>query len=204
MKNTQKKLKAKHFRYLTKEIIKDPMKYLDDFFRLEIDFESWQKEIRLITMYSCYPTMFRRRTYMDASSYCKKLIEQVEMAYVIFVKNGVQKQVKGTLSFFNCRNDYFNYHYNRLTYNGEENPCHELSLFFSYMSLAEWYKTLDDFWIYMGIDENEYGDHFGDRIVIIQELLLRLAYALHAIHKNDKLILTDSNKNTDSEEEIKD
>lgn len=201
MKNTQKKLKAKHFRYLSKEIIKDPKGYIERFFIQNIDFEAWQNEIKLITMYSCYPEMFRRRTYIDASSYCKDLIQQVEVAYVIFVKCGIKK--KKSISFFKCMSDYFNYEDNRLTYNGDKNPYYQLSLFFSYMSLTEWYKILDDFWIYMAIDENEYGDRFGDRIIIIQELLLRLAYALHTIYKNGELILADSHEDQDTEGEIK-
>jgi hypothetical protein len=37
MKNTQKKLKAKNFRYLSKEIIKNPMVYIHYFFRHQTD-----------------------------------------------------------------------------------------------------------------------------------------------------------------------
>lgn len=179
MKNTQKKLKAKHFRYLTKEIIKNPMKYLEDFFERYIHFGPWLNEVRLLVISSCYPEILSRKYYVDGSFLCKKLIQQVEMAYVIFVQSGVQKQENESFRFFNCRRDYFNYTNNKL-----EDPYYQLSLFFSYMSLADWYKTLDNFWIYMAMDENDDNDRFGDRIIVIQELLLLLANALHSIYEN--------------------
>lgn len=186
MKNTQKKLKAKHFRYLSKGIIKNPKEYLDYFFEIEIPFEEWKKEIILIVISSCYPKMLPRKVYVDGSLYCKELIMQVEMAYVIFVQSGVQKQKKEALSFFKCDRDYFNYIDNKITYNEAEDPYYQLALFFSYMSLAEWYKILDDFWLYMAMDKNDGNNRFGDRIIVIQELLLRLTNALYNICKKEK------------------
>lgn len=184
MKNTQKKLKAKHFRYLTKEIIDNPMDYLDYFFEREIDYEQWKNEIRLIILSSCYPEMISRKIYVNGSFYCKELIKQVEMAYVIFFQIGIKRQKKESLRLFKYRRGYFNYTNNKLIYEEVEDPYYQLGLFFSYMTLAEWYETLDDIWLYMTMGDNAYDDRFGDRIIIIQELLLRIAFALHSIHLN--------------------
>lgn len=164
-------------------MIKNPMIYIDDFFKYQTSINTWIRDIDLTINAGAYSAM-ACPLILDRGFYCRQIIEQVEVAYIIYKQCGLKKQ-SDPLSFYKTKEDYFNY--TRLRnhgFNGEIDPADTLSKFFSFQSLSKWYSTLDDIMVYLTNAENSSYDRFGDKIVAIKELLFRLAYALHNIYMN--------------------
>ncbi|MFD2554348.1 hypothetical protein [Sphingobacterium tabacisoli] len=185
MKNTQKKLKAKHFRYLNKDTVKNPMIYLVDFFSHESDFNRCLTDIDTIINASINKKM-RSSKSMFFGDNIIELIRRVEIAYVIYKKYNIPKQ-KEPLDFFYNRQDYVNFRENKsITKNNEETPYDSISKFFSFQSLKKWYDTLDTLWINM-IDRREEIDMHEalgeDYVLAIRELFMRLTISLHHIYE---------------------
>ncbi|SKB67413.1 hypothetical protein SAMN05660841_01787 [Sphingobacterium nematocida] len=82
MKNTQKKLKAKHFRYLSKENIEDPKGFLCFFFE-RIDLELWQEKIYVFLSSG---SVQQRYPMYDPTFVHQNLVEQLEYAFVLYHK----------------------------------------------------------------------------------------------------------------------
>ena len=185
MKNTQKKLNAKHFRYLSKTDIDDPMVYLNDFFENEICIEYWPHQIGLVINAAANEEM--NSEWIEAGFYVKRLIKQVELAYVIFKKCEIQYQEK-PLNFLKCIRDYWNYvSGSGLTVDEVDLPADTISRFFSYQSLRDWYGTLDDLWETICNRNGDFLCNEGNEILAVRELLKRLAIALHRIYQNGVL-----------------
>ncbi|MDM1293803.1 hypothetical protein HX021_05785 [Sphingobacterium sp. N143] len=182
MKNTQKKLKAKHFRYLSKDVIKNPMTYLEDFFVHETSIGYWEKEINLLINAAAVPEM-ADRNHAEHGYQCKLMVKQIEVAYVIFYQQ--QLPIQDTpLDFLPTRNDYYNYVFNaKYTTLGRSSPVDTISKFFSYQSLEKWYGTMDDIMHYLTVSDSGNYEYFGDQIIAIRELLIRLAFAMWEIHQ---------------------
>ncbi|MGK6349804.1 hypothetical protein [Parapedobacter sp. DT-150] len=188
VKVNQKKLKAENFRYVTKQVIKNPMIYLDDFFGHQTSIDYWMRDIHLLVNAAAYSDM-ASPAMTENGFYCRQLIEQVEVAYIIYKQCGLKKQ-KEPLAFFKTRDDYFAYSFHgEYTYDGETNPADTLSKFFSFQSLRQWYSILDDVMEYLAYSKASHYDRFGDKIVVIRELLLRMAQALSDIYENDGLFV---------------
>lgn len=188
MKNTQKKLKAKHFRYLSKDIIKNPMIYLREYFWNHTNIFYWQNDINLFVTCGAYPTMSNGDD-TENGFHCKKMIQQIEVAYVIFKQCGLPKH-RNPLQLFDKREDYYNYtHDFEFTSHGKRNPHELISKFFSFQTLRKWYETMDELMQQLTLKKANDHDQFGDKIVAIRELLIRLAYALYYIYEDQGLIL---------------
>lgn len=188
MKNTQKKLKAKHFRYLSKENIENPTSYINNFYGSETNLASWLDDLNTMVNASFCAKM--KGAHQQWNGYhCKKLIEQVEFAYSIFVRYDLKKK-KGRLKIHPV--DYRQLHSpnNQKHANAEQWILETVRLFFSFQNLKGWYKTLDRIWVNL-IDMSdiiEEHERIGeDRLVIIKELFTRLAIALDLIHEIGEL-----------------
>jgi len=185
MKNTQKKIKAKHFRYLSKEYIADPLIYLEEFFEQETYVHYFVKDINLLINAASNAKMNSPHSHSGYNT--KKLIELVELAYVIFKKCNLKK-LKNPLDFFKCDSDYWNYVSGEcLSVNDIESPEDEISRFFSHQSLGQWYETLDEIWINISDRNGEFLGNVGKEILATRELLQRLAISLHKIYGNKSL-----------------
>lgn len=188
MKNTQKKLKAKHFRYLSKEYIEDPLKYLIEFFENETDISSWLADLNMLINAASNSKMNPPNSSFGYLT--KKLIEQVELAYVIFRKCKLKK-IKQPLKFNKCDSDYWNY---KLAADSSvsniESPTGGISRFFSYQSLQKWYKILDDLWISLGDRDNGFLGNNGNEILAIKEFIMLLAISLEKIYEDGTLLST--------------
>lgn len=196
MKNTQKKLKAKHFRYLSKEYIEDPLIYLKEFFEQETYVHYFVKDINLLINAASNVKMNSPHSHSGHNT--KKLIELVELAYVIFKKCHLKK-LKNPLDFFKCDSDYWNYVSGEcLSVNDIESPEDEISRFFSHQSLGQWYETLDEIWINIGDRNGEFLGSVSKEILATRELLQRLAISLHKIYENKSL----PDNSTNNQEEI--
>lgn len=188
MKNTKKKLKAKNFRYLSKEIINNPMIYIHDFFRHQTDIVNWKNDINLFVTSGAYPAM-SSGGYPENGYNCNQMIKQIEVAYVIFKQCGLAKH-QNSLKLFETRNDYLNYSYGpEFTCNGKRNPYDLIRKFFSYQSLKKWYKTMDDLMEQLTLKKSLDNDQFGDKIIVIREFLIRIAHALYYIYQNDGITI---------------
>ncbi len=95
MKNTQKKLKAKHFRYLSKENIEKPKDFLSGFFE-RIDLEYWQEKIYVFLSSG---SVQQRYPMHDPSFVHQKLIEQVEYAYILYYSNTITSKANRLLDY---------------------------------------------------------------------------------------------------------
>lgn len=188
MKNTQKKLKAKNFRYLNEDIIKNPMIYIDDFFKHETQINYWQNDINLFVNVGAYPSI-TSCSFTEHGYYCQQMIKQIEVAYVIFKQCRIPKQ-KNPLQFFAKRKDYYNYANNfEFTRCGKKDGYDLISKFFSFQSISKWYETMDDLMQQLTLQKANKYNIFGDEIVVIRELLIRLAYALYYIYENKSLLI---------------
>lgn len=182
MKNTQKKLKAKHFRYLTQESIDDPMKYLEDFFVRETYIHYLLMDINLLI--NAASSVKMNYPYSNSGYNTKKLITLVEIAYVIFKKCKLKK-LKKPLNLIQCDSDYWSYvSGKRLSVNDIESTADGISRFFSHQSLWQWYETLDAIWINISDRNGELLGNEGEEILSARELLQRLALSLHKIYEN--------------------
>lgn len=63
-------------------------------------------------------------------------------------------------------------------------PCDLIRKFFSYQPLQKWYKTMDGLMEQLTLKRSIGDEHFGDKIVVIREFLIRLAYALYYIYEH--------------------
>lgn len=188
MKVKQKNLKAENFRYVIKRVIKNPMIYLHNFFRYETSIDNWMRDVSFTVNAGAYPAMACPDA-VENGYHCRQLIEQVEVAYVIFKQCGLKKQ-KEPLAFFKSRDDYYAYaSRGEYSFDGQINPADTLSKFFSFQSMKKWYATLDDLLLALTWRRAPNYEQFGDKIVAIHELLLRLAQALYVIYREGGLPL---------------
>jgi hypothetical protein len=182
MKNTQKKLKAKHFRYLSQEYIDDPMKYLIEFFENETSISDWLADLNTLINAASNAKMNPPRS--STGYLTRKLIEQVELAYVIFRKCKL-KTIEQPLKFNKGVSDYWN---QLLAIDSSasniDTAADSISRFFSYESLQQWYSILDDLWISLGDRDNGFLGNNGHEILAVKEFLLRLAASLGKIYEN--------------------
>ncbi|RKF34153.1 hypothetical protein BCY89_10980 [Sphingobacterium siyangense] len=185
MKNTQKKLKAKHFRYLTQEYIDDPMTYLEDFFVNGTRIDYWLRDVNLLINIATNQQM--ASPVCINNYYIKELIQQVEIAYIIFKKCNIQF-IENPLLFFSKKADYWKYTIDgTYTINGIESSTDSIARFFSYKSLLQWYEVLDDLWIKTGNADDEFLSNQADEILAILELIQRLAVSLDKIRERGAL-----------------
>lgn len=181
--------KAKRFRYLSKDMVKNPLIYLHQFFYYETNLHYWLNDINVFVNAGAYPEL-SCPDELENGFHCRQMIQQIEIAYVIFKQCKLEKQ-KQPLNLFPTREDYYNYVTSgQYTHRGEVNPSDSLSKFFSFQSLDEWYDTLDDLWMYQTTGKSNDYDNFGDKIVAIKELLFRMVHALHNIWENEGLFVS--------------
>lgn len=181
MKNTQKKLKAKHFRYLSQEYIDDPMKYLIEFFESETSINDWLADLNMLINAASNSKMNPPRSSIGYLT--KKLIEQVELAYVIFRKCKL-KTIEHPLKFNRGVSDYWNQLLaTDSSASNIDTAADNISRFFSYESLQQWYNILDDLWISLGDRDNGFLGNNGHEILAVKEFLLRLAASLGKIYE---------------------
>lgn len=184
MRKTEKKLKAKHFRYLSKENIENPMCYINNLYKSVTNLASWLDDLNALVNASFCAKM--KGAHQQWNGYhCKTLIEQVEFAYSIFVRYNLKKK-KGNLNFHPVDYRQISSLDHQSLPKTEKWFFETLRLFFSFQDLKGWYETLDRIWVNL-IDMSdpieEYERIGEDRLVIIKELFTRLAIALDLIHE---------------------
>lgn len=136
MKNTQKKLKAKHFRYLSEEYVKHPDRFLK-----EIVHQwglNWSENFNLLINSSFYPPM-RADMELDHGFIHTHLGQMIEAGFVILKKCNLEPLPKDDLFQYSCKKEF--------EMEIEENgifPEKALRTFFGFKTLKEWMSVLDD------------------------------------------------------------
>lgn len=175
MKNTQKKLKAKHFRYLSKEYVKDPDRFLKEV--VQQWGLNWSSNFNYLINSSLYPPM-RTSTAFEYGFMHQQLGQMIEVAYVIFKKSAL-KTVPGDQLFQYSCNEMFEAEI-------EESkifPGKALRTFFGFKSVKEWLAVLDDL-----LRRRDYGlDNMEElpvnlEYIPIRELLTKLPKILQEIY----------------------
>jgi hypothetical protein len=188
MKNKQKKLKAENFRYISKDVLKNPMIYINDFFGHQTAVDCWMRDVSLMVNAAAYPKMVSAEV-VENGFHCKQLIEHVELAYIIYRQCRLKKK-RRPLILFETRDDYFAYSLRgEYSSKGQINPADTLSRFFSFQSLKKWYNTFDDMMLVFTHPKSADYSRFVDNINVIYELLLRLAQAMYVIYREGGLPL---------------
>lgn len=173
MKNTQKKLKKKHYRYLSKEEAADPMVYIHEFFGRGTDIKWWKTDVSILVD-AAYTGKGRIPGFEYGYVY-KRIIQQVEAAHAIYCLPGFDGTISRTHTT-SVRDVY------KLT-NGSPvtNPAKIIDRFFSFRPLEQWVETIDDMldclFTHKPVRSN-------DDILQTKDLLLELGEALGAVHEN--------------------
>lgn len=157
---TKRKLSHKHFRYLTKKDLDNPLYALANFCRVEIRLSTYLTVINKLTKASCLhpPKKIKIRKASDLSFYCEFIAKNIELLYVLnqtFDKWKLQEPSPyyhleyGT--YCNCfliaDNSLFGgttLYFKRLTKKEVKNIRIFTNKFFRFKSLREWYKLMED------------------------------------------------------------
>lgn len=180
MKSTQKKLKAKHFRYLSKEHVKSPNLFLKEIvYQWGID---WPTHVNYFINSCIYPPM-RTEYSFEYGFVHAHLGQMIEMGYVIVTQCDLIPAPKSRVFQYHCREIF--------TAEIEDNiifPTKTLRDFFGFKTLKEWYNVLDELQLSRDLTvTNSNGAYFGLDYIPIRELLVKLPKALLEIHNRGGL-----------------
>lgn len=180
MKNTQKKLKAKHFRYLSKGYIKDPHRFLK-----EIVHQwglNWSNNFSHLINSSLYPPM-RTDLAFDYGFTHTHLGQMIEVAYVIFKKSALKPIPGDRLFQYSCMEMF--------EAEVEEDkifPEKALRTFFGFKSLKEWFSVLNDLLRRRDYSVDNMHELSVDlEYIPIRELLIKLPKVLQEIYERGGL-----------------
>lgn len=180
MKNTQKKLKTKHFRYLSKEYAKNPNLFLKEVvYQWGID---WSTHINYFINSCIYPPM-RTKHFFEYGFIHVHLGQMIEIGYVVMIQCNWKPVPKSEVFQYRCTEIF--------TAEIEDNivfPSIILRDFFSFKTLQEWYKVLDELQLSRDLTiANSKEVHFGIDYIPVRELLVKLPKALLEIHNRGGL-----------------
>lgn len=182
MKNTQKKLKAKHFRYLSKEYVKDPDRFLK-----EVVHQwglNWSNNFNYLINSSIYPPM-RIDTAFEYGFMHHCLGQMIEVGFVILVKCNLKPMAKQNMFQYSCRKVVRDEIEKGIIF-----PEKTLCAFYGFKSVKEWLAVLNDL-----LRRRDYGENNMEELpldleyVPIREFLLKLPVVLHEIYQRGGLQL---------------
>lgn len=176
MKNTQKKLKRKHFRYLGKKEIANPMVYIDELFDDIIDIDWLKFDIAgfMKAVASSDPPI-PHFGYGDAAERIKKILE-VAYVFASYLPPPAISKLEKNLSKKEARMSWLSNHEGKIAWS--------LYRLFQFKTLKTWRELIDK--LLMNItDDVKYLDlaHIADEIILIHDHLLQLADTMHHIYE---------------------
>lgn len=177
MKTTNKTLAKKHFRYLSKKEIKDPLSILIDLYEDQTDFETFRLEVDLLLLGGLDRRL--QRNGFDHHYTGQRLKRQIEVAYILYVEMLIKEKVNYNPHAKNIRETYAILNRNRI-YDTQE----ALFLFFGYRSLAGWRNDVDDILSQASFVLNDYPRSPMDDCLILYHYLTTLVDTLHHIYKD--------------------
>lgn len=135
MKKTYKKLSKKHFRYLSKAEIKNPLTYLKDLYTQQTDFDYFKREADLFLQAGLDPRL--KVKGIDNGYISQRFIKQIEIAYVFYISLGLHKEKlpRTELTIVQERSAYL-----RQT---SHDPFYVIHRFFTFMTLDDWRREID-------------------------------------------------------------
>ena len=182
MKNTQKKLKAKHFRYLSREYVKDPDRFLKEVVhQWGLD---WSNNFNYLINSSIYPPM-RMDTAFEYGFMHHCLGQMIEVGFVILVKCNLKSMAKENAFQYSCQKMF-----DVEIEEGEIFLEKILTAIYGFKSVKEWLAVLDDLLRRRDYDVDSMEELPLDQEYIpIREFLLKLPVVLHEIYQRGGLQL---------------
>lgn len=174
MKSTQKKLKAKHFRYLSKEYVQDPDRFLREVVHLWG--LNWSNNFNYLINSSIYPPM-RSETTFDYGFVQVHIGQMIEVAHVIMKRCGFQPTCKGRIFQYSCKEMLAVIEEDRIF------PEKIICDFFGFKTLQEWLFVLNDFLTQQDYTVSDIHQiQLSLEYVPKRELLVKLPRALQEIY----------------------
>ena len=177
MKSTKKKLKTKHFRYLSKAHIKDPDRFIEEI--ILNDKRDWASHINHFLTSTFYPQM-RSPFYDGLGGLFTGMKQMIEIAFIIISYDDhpplprervFQHLAKG---LFEAELDL------QIAL-----PINVLSNFCGYMTMKEWLDFVDKLLLIRDLtDEEQLAKHFDSSYIAKHTLLTQLPKALLKIFKD--------------------
>lgn len=180
MKNTQKKLKAKHFRYLSKRYIKNPDLFLEEV--LHQSGLNWSSNFNYMINSCFYPPMRTSTTFEFGYIYIH-LAQMIEIGVVFLEQYNLEPMDKDDVFQYQCLEIF-----NAEVEDARIFPTKSLRAFYGFKSLKEWYNVLDNLLLY-----KDYGKDNMEQIQLyleyipIREFLVKLPLVLSEIYKRGGL-----------------
>lgn len=166
----------KHFRYLNKQEVLDPIKYLNDFFTDQTDINYWRTEVELLLLSGLDGKL--RRNGLDYGFIAQRLIKHIEIAY-IFYKEGNIKQTTLYKPHLKKKSDIRSFFKH---YEGKQPIKEILYLFFKYQSLKDWCYQIDEILCNASVALKKYHPPILIDSLLIYHYTKSLINALHQIH----------------------
>lgn len=175
MKNTQKKLKAKHFRYLSREYVKDPDRFLKEVVhQWGLD---WSNNFNYLINSSIYPPM-RTDLAFEYGFVYNHLAQMLEVAYVIFKKCELRPIQSDRLFHYSCQEMF-----DAEIEGGRIFPEKALRTFFGFKNLKQWWMVLDDLLQYRVCGASDMdGIQLDSEYIAVREFLVKLPKVLREIY----------------------
>jgi len=178
----KKNLKAKNFRYLSKEYRKNPNRFLKEIVH-QWGF-NWSGNINYLINSCIYPPM--RIADFEYGFMHKHLGQMVEVAYIIFTECNLKPSPKDGVFQYATTEVFIAEVEDDVIF-----PRKKLQNFFGFKTLAEWHAVLDDLQMSRDVTEMTMGSSFfGVECLAIREFLVTLPKVLQEIHDRGGLQYT--------------
>lgn len=175
----KKKLKTKHFRYLSKGYRKNPNRFLKEV--VQQWGVNWSNNINHLVNSCIYPPM--RTSYFDYGFMHLHLGQMIEVAYIIFKECQLEPADEEQVFAFHCKSVFSAEIEDEIIF-----PEKKLRSFFGFKSLREWYAVLDDLTVNRDLrDHVAAAECFEGGGLAIRELLVELPRVLMEIHQRGGL-----------------
>lgn len=180
MKNTQKKLKAKHFRYLSKRYVNDPDRFLKEI--VQQWGVNWSSNFNYLINSSLYPPMRTGTTFEYGFMY-NHLAQMIEVGFVILRKYKLKPMAKEDVFQYNCKEVF-----DAEIEDSSVFPGKSLRAFYGFKSRKEWLAVLDDLLQRRDYTEDNMKELPLDHdYIAIREFLVKLPLILSEIYKRGGL-----------------
>ncbi len=176
MKNTQKKLKAKHFRYLSKRYVNNPDRFLREI--VQQWGVNWSSNFNYLINSSLYPPM-RTSTTFEYGFIYNHLAQMIEVGFVILRKYKLKPMAKADVFQYNCQEIF-----DAEIEDSSAFPAKSLCAFYGFKSRKEWLAVLDDL-----LQRRDYTEENMKELpldhdyIAIREFLVKLPLVLSEIYK---------------------
>lgn len=174
----KKKLKEKNFRYLKKMEIQKPLQCLHLFYKLDVPFRDWRRDVELLLLSGLDGRL--KRNGFEHGLAGQRLIKQIELAYVLYVQADIKNKIRFCPHAKTIRETY-----NVLNQPNLYLPVEALVLFFEYQSLTAWREEVDSLIGYASIAFEEDTSNENEEGLIVYTYTMAMIDALYELYQAD-------------------